>query len=555
AVQIVVSPWQETVPRQYRLTLVFILAAVGLVLLIACADVASLLLSRAVERQKEIAIRASLGAGFWRVCRQLLAESLVLAVLGSAAGIVTAYYALQFLSKQLAVLPIALPHIQGIELNRRVLLFNTVLCLLLACLFSLAPVFLAVKTDLQAVLRRGHSAGGSKTSRRLFSLLIASEAAFAFLLLAGSGLMIRSVIRLQQADHGFRPHHVLTMRVPVGTRTSPFPAGKYGTKPSQMAYYHELLERLQRVPGVSAIAVVNNLPLSGFNTSTPLPRPDGTSTLTASRTISPQYFSAMGIPLVKGRIFSDADRTGSPRVAIVNEFLARQLFPGRDPIGQILPGPPPTATIVGVVKNSAQMSYEQPAQAELYLPYQQVIFGVFLSTVVVRTPGDPLALASALRKEVWSVDPSQPIMKVETMNDVVADSIWRPRFSAWVFSILGGLALLLTAAGVYGVIAYTTTLRAREVGIRVALGASPSQIVAAILRDAMIPMLAGLAISLAAAALLSRLLSSLLYEISPTDPATYIGAAALLLAIGAIASARPAWKAAVADSLSALRTE
>ena len=280
--------------------------------------------------------------------------------------------------------------------------------------------------------------------------------------------------------------------------------------------------------------------------------------LTVTRTISPQYFSVMGIPLVAGRVFSEADQAGSPDVAILNEYLAHQLFPNRDPVGQTLPAEgfnTRTTTVVGVVRNSPQLSLEQPAKGELYRPYRQFIFGVFLSTIVARTSGEPLSLAATLRKEVWAVDPNQPIVKVETMDDVIASSIWRPRFSAWIFSVLGGLALLLTSAGVYGVVAFTTALRAREVAIRVALGASPRRVVAVILRDAMIPLAAGLAVGLVAALLLSRLLASLLYEISSTDPVTYLGAGVLLLAIGALASALPAWKAATGDPLPALRTE
>lgn len=554
--KISVMPWRQTVERQYELTLVFILAAVGLVLLIACADVGGLLLSRAVQRQKEIAIRASLGAGFWRVARQLLAESFVLAVFGSLAGIAAAYYTLQFLSKQLLALPIVLPHLQHVGLNSRVLVFNTALCLLLAVLCSLAPVLLASRTDLQGTLRSGHSAA-PKSSARLFSILIASEAAFAFLLLVGSGLLVRSLIRLQQADHGFHPDHVLTMRVPIGTRMAGVAGTPYDTKPKQMAFYHELLEQIRRIPGVRAAAVVNNLPLSGFNTSLTMPSPHGETILMAGRTISPEYFSVMGIPLLEGRFFSESDGNGSPPVAIINQSFARQLFPGREAIGQTLPkeGSGPATTVVGVVKDSAQMSYDEPARAEIYIPYQQFIFGAFLSTIVVRTAGDPLALAETLRKAIWAVDPNEPILKVETMNDVIADSIWRPRFSAWLFSMLGGLALLLTSVGIYGVVAYTTSLRAQEVGIRVALGASPADVVGVILRGSMIPLCTGLAISLAAALLLARLLTSLLYEISPADPATYISAGALLLAIGAAASLRPAWKAATGDPLTALRAE
>jgi putative ABC transport system permease protein len=416
---------------------------------------------------------------------------------------------------------------------------------------------LAFRADLEAVLRSGHRGTGSRGATRLFSILIACEAAFAFLLLVGSGLMIRSLIRLQQADHGIHADSVLTMRVPIGSLTQTRPRGKYESKPRQMQYYREVIERLKRVPGVKAVAVVNNLPLSGVNTTTLLAVPGAEPIGLPTRTISPEYFSVMGIPLISGRWFAESDVTGSQPVAILNEYLARQLFPGRDAVGQALPpaGQEGPAIVVGVVRNSPQMSYEAPPKAELYRPYQQVMFGVFLSTVVVRTAGDPLALAATLRKEIWAVDASQPIVKVETMDEVIANSIWRPRFSAWLFSVLGGLALVLTAAGIYSVVAYTATLREREVGIRVALGATPADVIRAIVRGAMVPLITGLAISGLAALFLSRLLGSILYEIKGTDPVTYIGAGAVLLAIGALASARPAWRAAAGDPVRALRME
>ena len=555
--KIAVTPWREELGQSYQRSLVLILAAVGLVLLIACADVGGLLLSRAVERQKEIAIRASLGAGFGRVLRQLLAESFVLAALGSLAGIAVAYATLQLLLKRLAALPIALPHLRRVALDERVMLFNIVLCVLLAVMFSLAPLLLARKTDLQSVLRAGHSAGVSGNSRRIFSLLIACEAGFAFLLLAGSGLMIRSLIRLEQSDKGFQPDHVLTMGVPIGTLTQPRPSGKYDTRPRQMAFYRDLLERLQPIPGIRAVAIVNNLPLSSVNTSIALRAPDGADVLNSTRTVSPQYFAAMGIPLLAGRNFSDEDRTGAPAVAIINQSLARQLFPGRDPIGQNLPQADSSnpLTVIGVVKNSWQSSYDQPVKGEIYAPYQQFIFGTFMSTIVVRTSGDPLALAATLRKEIWAVDPNEPVIKIETLEDVVADSIWRPRFSAWVFSILGALALLLTAAGVYAVVAYTVGLRARELGIRVALGAGPRRVMALVLGDAMVPLALGLGAGAAAGLLLARLLASVLYETGATDPVAFAGAAAVVLAIGALASIRPAWHAATGDPLEALRGE
>ena len=551
--RITVTPWRDDIGAKYEQTMVLILAAVGLVLLIACADVASLLLSRAVQRQREIAVRAALGAGIGRLLRQLLAESFVLAAAGSAAGIAVAQFTLRLLGRQVAAMPVVLPHFERIAIDGRVLAFNAALCVIMAAIFSVAPMLVAMRTDVQAGLRAGQRSGGPRGASRLFSILIACETAFAFLLLAGSGLMIRSLIRLQQADHGLHTEHVLTMRAPIGSLTQTTPRGRYATKARQMSYYRELVERLQRVPGVDAVAVVNNLPLSGVNTSLSGEIPGLEGVTVSARTISSQYFSVMGIPILGGRAFTDADTLNSTPVVIINEFMARVLFPNRDPVGQFLPGG--SIKIVGVVKNTPVMSYEAPPKAEQYRPYQQVMFGVFLSTLVVRTARDPMTLAATLRKEVWSVDPNQPVVKVETMDEIIANSIWRPRFSAWLFSVLGALALVLTGCGVYSVVAYTTSLRAHEVGIRVALGATPGEVVALIVGRAMLPLMAGLTVSAVAALFLSHMLASILYEIKATDPGTYIGAAFVVLGIGVIASARPAWKIAHGDPLAALRGE
>ncbi len=549
--RIVVSRWSEALGEKYEQSAVLILVAVGMVLLIACANVSSLLLSRAVQRQREIAIRASLGAGFWRVARELLAESLILAVLGGIAGLAIARVLLQLLLRQLTALPFALPHLQSVTLDERALEFSAVLCAALACICCLAPVVFASRTDVQSVLRGGHGDTGRR-STRLFSVLIASEAAFAFLLLIGSGLMIRSLIRLQSADTGFHADHVLTMRVPIGTQIQTNPGGKYDTRARQIEFYRQVLEHVAIVPGVRAVAVVNNLPLSEANTTTVYRAPDGGALGVMTRTVSEQYFSVMGIRLLQGRIFSEEDPDG----VVINEYLAHLFFPDRDPIGQALPSDRPTkAVVIGVVANSWRRRYDEPAAGEIYIYYRTYMFGTFLSTIVARTSGDPLALASILRKQVWAVDPNEPVLKVETMDDIISASIWRPRFSAWVFSALGALALLLTAAGIYGVVAYTTALRTKEVGIRVALGATPRDVVGVVLRGAMVPLSAGLMAGLAAALILSQLLSSLLYETSQTDAATYMGAAFLLLALGITASLRPAWRAATADPLRSLRTE
>lgn len=528
-----------------------ILVAVGMVLLIACANVSSLLLSRAVQRQREIAIRASLGAGFWRVARELLAESLILAVMGGIAGLAIARVLLQLLLRQLTALPFALPHLQSVSLDERALEFSAMLCAALACICCLAPVVFASRTDVQSVLRGGQADTGRR-STRLFSVLIASEAAFAFLLFIGSGLLIRSLIRLQGADTGFHADHVLTMRVPIGTQIQTNPGGKYDTRARQIEFYRQVLERLAIVPGVRAVAVVNNLPLSEANTTTVYRAPDGGALGVTTRTVSEQYFAVMGIRLLQGRIFSEEYPDG----VVINEYLAHLFFPDRNPIGQALPSDRPTkAVVIGVVANSWRRRYDEPAAGEIYIYYRTYMFGTFLSTIVARTSGDPLALASILRKQVWAVDPNEPVLKVDTMDNIISASIWRPRFSAWVFSALGALALLLTAAGIYGVVAYTTALRTKEVGIRVALGAAPRDVVGVVLRGAMVPLSAGLMAGLVAALILSRLLSSLLYETSQTDAVTYVGAALLLLALGITASLRPAWRAATADPLRSLRTE
>jgi predicted permease len=550
--RISVYPWREELNRNYVYAP---LVAVGLVLLIACANVSSLLLSRAVQRQRELAVRAALGAGFWRVARQLLAESLILAVMGSVAGLALGRFLLRLMLRQLTALPIVLPHLQRVALNGRVLLFNTVVCLVLACICSLAPLIFASRTDVQTVLRGGQADTGRR-STRLFSVLIAAEAAFAFLLLAGSGLLIRSLVRLESADTGFHADHVLTMRVPIGTQIQTNPTGKYDTRPRQIEFYRQVLERLQVVPGVRGVAVVNNRPLSEANTTTVYRGPDGGPLDVTTRTISSQYFAVMGIRLLQGRSFLEADQSGAPLVAVINEYLARLFFPDRSPIGQFLPSDSPKKTmVVGVVANAWQRLYDHPAAGEVYIPYRQYIFGTFLSTIVVRTSGDPLALASTLSRQVWAVDPNEPVLKVETMDDVVADSIWRPRFSAWIFGALGGLALLLTSAGIYGVVAYTTALRTMEVGIRVALGASPRLVMQTVLRGAMLPLTAGLIVGFASALFLSRLLASLLYQTSSTDPIAYLSAAAVLMVLGIIASLRPAWRAATADPLRSLRAD
>jgi len=563
--RISVTPWRETPEQKYQSTLILVLVAVGLVMLIVCADVSGLLLSRALQRRREIIIRASLGAGFWRIARSLVFESLLLTMLGGFAGTILAWVLVQVLTDQLARLPIQLPHLQSAAMNSRAAVFNLLLCVVTALLCSVPAVLIASRSDLQSMLRGGgpSAAGAALGGRpsRVFSALIALQTGFAFLLLVGSGLILHSLVRLQRADHGIQPDHVLTLRVPVGTLSQPRPSGKYDTRPRQMAYYREILERVRRVPGIRTVAIVNNPPLSDIRSSLMFRlnlEETGKAEIVSSRTVSPQYFASMGIPILAGRDFTEGDQSGKPDVAIINEFLAQRLFPNRSPLGERLRGESvdrPGPEIVGVARNAPQMSYEAPPGPEIYIPYQQFIFATFMSTLVVRTEPavDLESMSAAIRKQVWSVDPAQPIVKVQTMNEVIERAIWRPRFSAWIFSILSGFAVLLTALGVYGIVAYTAALRKQEVGVRIALGATPRDVGWVFLRGVLTPLLIGLAVSAITAMFLSQLLTGLLYEVQGTDPLTYVLAAAVILGFGIAASIRPTWQAATQDPLQTLR--
>lgn len=421
-VRFAVTPWSEMPEEKYRLTLIFVMAAAGLVLLAACANVSGLLLGRALERRREIAIHGSLGAGPGRIAWQCLAESLALALPGAVAGLALGHLGVEILTSRLAALPIALPHLGRAGLNGRVLAFTTAVCLLVAVLCSLAPVLAVARTGLESLLRGTSAGAGVRRSSRPFRVLIAVEAGLAFLLLTGSGLMVRSLLQLRHHDSGLRPQHVLTLRVPVGTFTQPRPTGKYDTRPRQIAYYREILERAGIVPGVAAAAIVNNLPLSGINSSLLFDLPGSLRNQALSaRTISPRYFEVMGIPLLAGRDFTEADQASSPAVAIINQRLGNQLFPGLNPLGQKL-APTPQAsgpTVVGVVRDTPQSSYELQPTGEVYIPYRQYIFTTFMSTLVVRAAGDPRPLAAALKNQVWAIDPTQPIVKVETLEDVI----------------------------------------------------------------------------------------------------------------------------------------
>ncbi|MDA0205748.1 MAG: ABC transporter permease [Acidobacteria bacterium] len=547
-------PWRQSVEPAYELTMMLIFAAFGCVLLIACGNVAGLLLGRAAQRQREIAIRGALGAGPWRIARGLLAESLMLSALGSVLGLIAAHQALRLLSKLLARLPIVLPHLQFVELNARGVTASVLLCLAVACLCSLAPILFAAGAPARAALRSGERTG-SKASRPLFSFLVASQAAFACFLLVGSGLMLHSVVHLQNADKGFKPENILALSVPTGTMRGPRPTGKE-TQPQIAAYYERLLEQVERINGPGSAALVSNLPLSGINMTLAFPGADGETIGLSATSVSSQYFAVMGVPLVSGRLFTPAERDGSAPVVVVNERLASEMFPGQSAVGQYLPvSQEAKIRIVGVVKDSWQSKYDQPIAGEIYLPYEQAIRWAFASTIVIRTDRDSRTTAEALQRAIWAVDPNQPITRIRGMDAILSDAIWRPRFSAWAFSLLGLIALLLSALGTYAVVNYTSALRMREVGIRMCVGATARDVVRLVVAEAMRPLAIGLAVGGLATLGLARFLSSVLYETSSWEPEAYLGAAAVMLAASVIASFLPALRAASADPVSVLRAE
>jgi predicted permease len=469
-------------------------------------------------------------------------------------GLIAAHQALQLLSKLLAGLPVVLPHLQFVELNVRGVTASVLLCLAVACLCSLAPILFAAGAPARVALRSGERTS-SKSSRPLFSFLVASQAAFACFLLVGSGLMLHSVVRLHDSDKGFRPENVLTVSVPIGTIRGPRPTGKESQQ-EIAAYYQRLLEQIERINGPGSAALVSNLPLSGINTNLAWPSANGETIKVSAISVSSQYFAVMGIPLVSGRLFTPAERDGSAPVVVVNERLASELFPGRSAVGQSLPvSQEAKIRIVGVVKDSWQAKYDQQVVAEMYLPYEQSMRWAFASSIVIRTDRDRSITAEALQQAIWAVDPNQPITRIEGMDEILSDAIWRPRFSAWAFSLLGLIALLLSALGTYAVVNYTSALRMREVGIRMCVGATARDVVRMVVTEAMRPLAIGLAVGGLATLGLARYLSSVLYETSSWEPEPYLGAAAVLLAASILASLRPALRAASADPVSVLRAE
>lgn len=556
-----VVPLHEKVVGAVRPTLLVLLATVGFVLLIACANVANLMLIRAMARRKEIALRLAIGASRLRLIRQLLTESLLLALAGGLTGLVLAGWGVALLTRMLPVA--SMPRQQELGLDATAFLFALVISLLSGIVSGLAPTFQLSGADLNIDLKegsRGSTDGAGR--RRTRGLLVTVEVALALVLLSGAGLMFRTMQRLQSVDAGFDPKNLLTLVISLGGTTHDHPGGRAPA-------FDQVQKAVSAVPGVESVAAINHLPLGGdmWNLGykiegRPEPPPEQQPSA-VYRVITPAYFDVMHLPLTAGRGFNDFDREGAPAVAVINETMARRRWPGENAVGKHIiygsvPGHPSAMqTVVGVVKDARQSDWTSPADDEIYLPYLQRpdVFGLSYLSFVVRTGIQPEKLTDAVRRQIRGVDPGLGVTEVSSMEKVIADKLWRSRLSMLLLGLFATLALVLAAVGIYGVISYSVRRRTQEIGIRLALGAKKWNVVTLALTEGMRPVLAGAVIGLFLALPATRLMRTLLYQVTATDPLTFILVTVGLLAVAALANYIPASRAASVDPLIALRHE
>jgi putative ABC transport system permease protein len=551
-----VLPLREQFFGNVRRPLWLLLGAVGFVLLIACANVANLLLSLASAREKEIAVRSALGAPRLRIVRQLLTESVLLALLGSLLGLGFAWLGIKAL---VAISPRDLVSLQSVGLNVTVLLWTLGVSLLTGIIFGLAPAVHISRLNLNDSLKEGGKSESSQASgsRRLRSALVVSEIALAVVLLASAGLLIRSFMRLQQVDRGFQTDNILTMVIRL-------PDAGYSEDAQLVTFFNQALERIRHLPGVRAAGMVNFLPLyGGLGSSTGfkiLGRPEppvGQEPGTDVRVADAGYFQTMGIPLLRGRNFSDAELREAKRVILINEALAREHFANEDPIGHRLDVAmfenPTPAEIIGVVGNVRYDSLIDETPPAVYFPHPDLAYPFM--TLAVRTDGEPTAIAQSVQREIRAIDPNQPLSDVRTMNQVMSEWVSRSRFNTLLLGIFAALATVLSAVGIFGVMNYSVALRTREIGLRLAVGAQPRQVVMLILKQGLLLTIVGIVLGLLAAFALTRLLSGLLFGVEAVDATTFTTISLLLVIVSLLACYLPARRAMRIDPLQALRYE
>src|SRR3954467_8549349 len=540
-----VTPLHDDLVGGIRPVLLLLFAAVGFLVFIGCANVANLLLARAATRSREISIRAAMGASRLRLIRQLLTESVLLAVIGGIIGAVLAAWAIPLL---MAMAPPALHSFKEIGLNGQVLAFSLGVSVVTGILFGLVPAISSSTSNPAESLKQGERGStGSGSRRRAF--LIASEVGLSLVLLIGAGLMIKSFANLTKVAPGFNPDRLLIFNIGASAKAD---------EAQQLQFYQQVLQQTGSVPGVESVAAISRLPFSGGNSSRTFNRPGSTKTDSADiRIATPDYFKTMGIPLVRGRNFNEHDTKDSTRVTIINEQTARDVFPGEDPIGQFIENYGPkdeTLQVVGVVGNVRHLALETAPRPELYQPLGQGMWpSVF---VAVRTaPENPLTLLPAVQEAVWNVNKSVPLGNPRTMNDIIARTLLQKKFTMLLLSIFAGAALILAAVGLYGVISYSVAQRTRELGIRIALGAQRGDVLRLILRQGMTLVAGGVIFGVAASLGLTRLIASLLYGISASDPITFFLLSAALVFVAFIACWLPAPRASAVDPIVALHAE
>lgn len=550
---VAITPYQESLVGNSRPLLLVLLGAVVAVLLIACANTANLLLARAAAREKEIAIRISLGAGRTRLVRQLLTESVLLSMLGGLLGIFLAWGGLNFL---ITLLARRLPGGIAVHLDGRILVFALFLSVVTGMVFGLAPVLQIVHGKLHDRLKQGgRQSGGISGAQRLRHALVIGEIAVSLVLLAGAGLLLRSMLHLLNVDKGFDSNHVVTMSV----RPSPI---RYADPRKEIIYLQQMAEKVNAIPGVQAAGLVYELPLGGGGTNggVTIEGRQGEQPNSDKQYVGGKYFPAMRIPLLKGRLFTDADTSDSHRVVVINQAFAKQFFSHQDPIGKRIdvgwgnPGWSEVIGVVGTVKQAGLAAEDRPSTFMLYAQNPSIL--QFLGVnMVVRTSQEPLSAVQTIRTQIQQIDPKQAVGEVKTMDDVVAESLAPQRAPAWLFGAFSAIALFLAAIGIYGVLSYFVVQRSQEIGVRMALGAQRSNVLGLILRQGGRLIGIGVGVGIVGAFIAARALTSFLFGVKPTDAPTFIGVSLLLAGLALLACALPALRATRVDPLVVLRSE
>ena len=554
-VGVAVTSLHEHVVRNIKPSLLILLGAVALVLLIACANVANLLLARAAVRQKEIAVRVALGARRWRLIRQFLTESVLLSTLGGIVGLAIAYVGLILLR---SFIPENISQAREITIDFKVLGFTLLVSVVTGVLFGLAPAIQALRfNQIETLKEGGRDAATGGSSKRLRSLLVTAEIAISLVLLIGAGLLINSFLRLRNVDPGFRVDNLLTMSIVL-------PEPKYEEAERRSAFYSELIQRVEALAGVRTAAVTAGLPLYSQGSSItmeiegkPEPPPGQKPTFVAT-IISPEYFDTMGIPLIKGRQLTEQDTRTSPTVVVISETMARQCWPNEDAIGKRIAfgkvrKPEDWIQVIGVVKDVRRL-LTMDQKPQMYFSHKQTDFFP-PQDLVVRTDVDPTSIAASVRKVVWEIDQDQPVSDISTMEEILADSIARQRFSMLLLAIFAGVAMVLAGVGIYGVMSYSMAQRTHEIGIRMALGAQTGAVLKLAVGHAMKLVIIGIVVGLIASFALTRLMATMLFGINATDPTTFTLISLLLVAVAAVASYIPARRATKVDPIIALRYE